>query len=90
MKKLLIALLFLSGCGMHVSSDPVKFEKVKVEHSVYLNPQALQDYFEATCTEQYTVQEDIDDCIDEGVSNFMEIFAKVTNPNYTPEPEPTP
>lgn len=85
---LLITLIF-SGCGMNITSDPVKFEDVNVKHSVYLNPQALRDYFEITCREQYTSDPEIQDCIDKGISEFMKVFARVTNPNYTPEPTPS-
>jgi hypothetical protein len=52
---LLVGLLSAQGCGMHVSSDPVRVEH---KHSVTFDPEALINYCEMVCAGEGVCFED--------------------------------
>lgn len=77
LKKLSLLLVFVTGCGIHVTSDPIRFEKLVIEHKV--DPALMAAYTRTLCqTEGLTAEEDIAVCMMEKQDTFLKMLEAVT------------
>lgn len=93
-KKVVFLLLLLTGCGIHVSSDPVRVDPVTVNHVISIDTAELEAFFRAYCSNLYTSQSDINTCVNNEMAVFWDALNNVVPgqvaPNPSPSPTPTP
>lgn len=75
----IVALLVTAGCGIHVSSDPVKVEG-NVTHTVVISAAQLADFFKEYCESkaENQTQEEMDQCVAEQLALFWQAVNKST------------
>ncbi len=61
----------LSGCGVHVTPDPLTVLPIEVTHKFGLSSKALQEFFEEECQ----AEPDPETCVNEGLSEFYRALA---------------
>lgn len=82
--------IMLSGCGVHVSSDPVRTDNAKIVHEIAPNLEEVKEFFTADCKVKYTNQADIDQCTNLAMANFLNfVMTGQTVPTPTPSPSPS-
>lgn len=77
-----ILALFTSACGIKVSSDPVKVERVTVDHNININLQNVALYYRGVCELELTqpppapppTEEEIQACVDKRVIDFNNAY----------------
>lgn len=87
----LFALVF-TGCGLHVSSDPVKVEG-NVTHTIVIDPTDLEAVLSTYCKSKYTQESDVDSCVSEQLALFWNALNFSAPPGSVapaPSPSPTP
>lgn len=67
----------MSGCGIKVSTDPVKVEKVQVEHTVKINIQNIGLFYQGICELELApsaTDSEVAACVDKKVKDFLDAY----------------
>lgn len=70
-------IILMSGCGIKVSTDPVKVEKVQVEHTVKLNIQNVGLFYQGICELELgsgASDAALATCVDKKVKDFLDAY----------------
>lgn len=77
----LFLVIILSGCGVNVSSDPIKVDPIQVNHAVTFDPRLVRAYFQGVCEldPDNTTTQLVTECVDRNYTNFSNAFYFSTN-----------
>ncbi len=72
---MLIIIMFLAGgCAL---KHEVEGEST-VNHVIQIDVRSVYDFYTETCSEKYATQEDIDECIDNSATDFINLLNQIT------------
>ncbi len=89
MSIVLFALVF-TGCGVHVSSDPVKVEG-KVQHVVTIDTSQLAEFYITYCNDKLgpsATQEEMDQCVNDSLVSFWQAINSAVPKDQTVNQNP--
>lgn len=71
----MIAVLLILGCQPKIKGDvDVKVQPIEVKHTISLDTDKLEDYYRTECSQLYTVQQDIENCVNQKMTDFLQAF----------------